>query len=292
MLDISSDVNTGAVEHAKTIGVWTVVTMVGLFLVEYPLIWLNDRKVALLDFIAESVHYGDIGLASFYSHGKIHQPSGTVDGISLNKHGLETAWNPFYTYIGVALTPSMFAIGWFMKARVAFLVNLGTIVGWFFLVPLAVFMNVPIYDATQQANIPIQDYASGGSAPLQMIAFQDRPTIAIGAIVGGGMFGLAKMWRTFANIFTDIGAAFKGDGSQEYMEGKGWYEWPLKHIPILGRDLLCDDRHLLHRRLLPALSVGLRLRSHPHDLHAGPLLFVSWVKPASSPFRERRSSCC
>ena len=66
-----------------------------------------------------------------------------------------------------------------------------------------------------------------------MIAFAKTVrTIAIGAIVGGGMFGLAKMWRTFANIFTDIGAAFKGDGSQEYMEGKGWYEWPLKHIPI------------------------------------------------------------
>ena len=175
-------------------------------------------------------------LASFYSQGKIHQPSGTVDGISLKQtHWSEdTAWNPFaYTYVGVALTPSMFAIGWFMKARVAFLVNLGTIVGWFFLVPLAVFMNVPIYDATQQANIPIQDYASGGSAPLPMIAFAKTVrTIAIGAIVGGGMFGLAKMWRTFANIFTDIGAAFQGDGSQEYMEGKGWYEWPLKHIPI------------------------------------------------------------
>ena len=66
-----------------------------------------------------------------------------------------------------------------------------------------------------------------------MIAFAKTVrTIAIGAIVGGGMFGLAKMWRTFANIFTDIGAAFQGDGSQEYMEGKGWYEWPLKHIPI------------------------------------------------------------
>ena len=66
MLDISSGVSTGAVEHArdslKTIGVWTVVSMVGLFLVEYPLIWLNDRKIALLDFIAEWVHYGDIGL--------------------------------------------------------------------------------------------------------------------------------------------------------------------------------------------------------------------------------------
>ena len=240
MLDISSDVSTGAVEHArdslKTIGVWTVATMVGLFLVEYPLIWLSDRKVALLDYIAQSAHVGDIGLATFYSYGKIHQPSGTDNGISLKQThwSEESAWNPFaYTYVGVALTPSMFAIGWFMKTRVAFLVNLGTIVGWFFLVPLAVFMNVPIYDATQQANIPIQDYASGGSAPLQMIAFAKTVrTIAIGAIVGGGMFGLAKMWRTFANIFTDIGAAFKGDGSQEYMPGKGWYEWPLKHIPI------------------------------------------------------------
>ena len=147
MLDISSDVSTGAVEHArdslKTIGVWTALTMVGLFLIEYPLIWANDRKVALLDFLAESAHVGDIGLASFYSRGKIHQPSGTVGGESLGQThwSEETAWNPFaYTYVGVALTPSMFAIGWFMKARVAFLVNLGTIVGWFFLVPLAVFM--------------------------------------------------------------------------------------------------------------------------------------------------------
>jgi len=241
MLDISSDVSTGAVEHArdslKTIGIWTVVTMAGLFLIEYPLIWLADRKVALFDFIAQSAQIGDYGLASLYSSGKIHQPSGiNPDGTSLNHThwSEETFWNPFaYTYIGVALTPSMFAIGWFMKTRVAFLVNLGTIVGWFFLVPLAVALNVPIYDATQQANIKIQTFADGGSAALQMIAFAKTVrTIAIGAIVGGGMFGLVKMWRTFATIFSDIGAAFKGDGSHEYMEGQGWYEWPLKHIPI------------------------------------------------------------
>lgn len=241
MLDISSDVSTGAVEHArdslKTIGIWTVVTMAGLFLIEYPLIWLEDRKVALFDFIAQSAQIGDYGLASLYSSGKIHQPSGiNPDGTSLNHThwSEETFWNPFaYTYIGVALTPSMFAIGWFMKTRVAFLVNLGTIVGWFFLVPLAVALNVPIYDATQQANIKIQTFADGGSAALQMIAFAKTVrTIAIGAIVGGGMFGLVKMWRTFATIFSDIGAAFKGDGSHEYMEGRGWYEWPLKHIPI------------------------------------------------------------
>ena len=240
MLDIASDVNTGAVEHAraslKTIGWWTTITMGVLFLVEYPLVWANGKKMALLDFLAESGHIGDYGLATFYSNGKIHQPSGIEDGVSLNytHWSAETAWNPFaYTYIGVALTPSMFAIGWFMKTRVAFLVNLGTLVGWFFLVPLVVYFNFPIYDATQQASIPIQDYAAGGSASLQMIAFSKSVrTIAIGSIVGGGMFGLAKMWKTFVNIFADIGAAFKGEGSQEYMEGKGWYEWPLKHIPI------------------------------------------------------------
>ena len=241
MLDIASDVNTGAVEHAreslKTIGIWTGLTMIGLFLVEYPLIWLGDKKLALLDWIAQTASVGDYGLASIYSKGTIHQPSGTDGGVSLNytHWSPETNWNPFaYTYIGVYLTPSMFAIGWFMKTRVAFLVNLGTIVGWFFLVPLVVWFNFPIYDAISQSNIPIQQYAAGsGGAPLQMIAFSKAVrTIAIGAIVGGGMFGLAKMYKTFLNIFSDIGGALKGEGSQEYMEGKGWYEWPLKHIPI------------------------------------------------------------
>ena len=197
MLDIASDVNTGAVEHAreslKTIGIWTGLTMIGLFLVEYPLIWLGDKKLALFDWIAQTASVGDYGLASIYSKGTIHQPSGTDGGVSLNytHWSPDTAWNPFaYTYIGVYLTPSMFAIGWFMKTRVAFLVNLGTIVGWFFLVPLVVWFNFPIYDAISQSNIPIQQYAGSGGAPLQMIAFSKAVrTIAIGAIVGGGMFG-------------------------------------------------------------------------------------------------------
>ena len=251
MLDIASDVNTGAVEHAraslKTIGWWTTITMGALFLVEYPLIWLNGKKLALLDYLAESGHIGDYGLATFYSHGKIHQPSGVEDGVSLKytHWSADAAWNPFaYTYIGVALTPSMFAIGWFMKTRVAFLVNLGTIVGWLFLVPLAVWLNVPVYEAQLGTSVPVQEYHAAmhafdpvkypsSTGPAQMIIFSKTVrTIAIGSIVGGGMFGLAKMYRTFLSIFSDIGSAFKGEGSQEYMEGKGWYEWPLKHIPI------------------------------------------------------------
>jgi len=261
MLDIASDVSTGAVEHAreslKTIGVWTAITMVGLFLIEYPLWYMNGKRQALSDKLAEMLTGDTFGLASFYSHAKIHQPGEVIDGVAKGPahYNPDTVFNPFmYTYVGVALTPSMFAIGWFMKTRVAFLVNLGTIVGWFFLVPLAVAFNLPVYEGQLGANVPLQelpgalfsscvastdaaDVAAGAcgyqTGAVQMYAFAKAIRfIAIGAIVGGGIFGLLKMWKTFANIFVDIGKAFKGDAGKEYMEGKGWYEWPLAHIPI------------------------------------------------------------
>ena len=261
MLDIASDVSTGAVEHArdslKTIGLWTAITMVALFIIEYPLIWMNGKRQAITDYLAEMFTGDTFGLAAFYSHAKIHQPGEVIDGVAKGPahYNPDTVFNPFmYTYIGVALTPSMFAIGWFMKTRVAFLVNLGTIVGWFFLVPLAVAFNFPVYEGQLAANVPLQDlpaalYSSCVSSTaaadvaagacgyetgaVQMYAFAKAIRfIAIGAIVGGGIFGLLKMWKTFANIFVDIGKAFKGDSGKEYMEGRGWYEWPLSHIPI------------------------------------------------------------
>ena len=245
MLDIASDVSTGAVEHArdslKTIGVWTGITMVALFIIEYPLIWAKGKTQAVTDFVAEMFSADGFGLASFYSHAKIHQPGEVIDGVAAGPahYNPDTWYNPFmYTYVGVALTPSMFAIGWFMKTRVAFLVNLGTIVGWFFLVPLAVALNFPIYEGTLDQTIPLQDLpaalgGSGATGAVQIYAFTKAIRfIAIGAIVGGGIFGLLKMWKTFANIFGDIARAFKGEGGKEYMKGRGWYEWPLSHIPI------------------------------------------------------------
>ncbi|HIC50246.1 MAG TPA: hypothetical protein EYP01_02170, partial [Candidatus Poseidoniales archaeon] len=57
-------------------------------------------------------------------------------------------------------------------------------------------------------------------------------TIAIGAILGGGIYGLLKMAPTFVNIFGDISSAFSGEKGDEYIEDRGWYEWPLDHIPI------------------------------------------------------------
>ena len=82
----------------------------------------------------------------------------------------------------------------------------------------------------------ITDYGDVTSLPVYPIvqrkAFSYVKIIAIGAILGGGIYGLLKMTPTFANIFSDISSAFTGEKGEEYVEDRGWYEWPLDHIPV------------------------------------------------------------
>ena len=238
MLDIAADVNTGAAEAAKeslqTVGLWTVLTMGFMFIIDYPLFWKDGLTIA--DKIAVTASGDEWGLASVYSERWIHQPSELVDGHAVT-NGI--TWfdegNPFsYTFLGIELSPTLFAVGWFMRMRVAFLVNLGSFVAWFFLIPMAVAFNVPVFtgiDAVSGAPLytPLQEI--GG--PVQWVAYKSIiRTIAIGAILGGGFLGLFKMAPTFVSIFGDIAKAFGGEKGQEYIEGKGWYEWPLHHIPL------------------------------------------------------------
>ena len=238
MLDIAADVNSGAAEAAKeslqTVGLWTVLTMGFMFIIDYPLFWKDGLTIA--DKIAVTASGDEWGLASVYSERWIHQPSELVDGHAVT-NGI--TWfdegNPFsYTFLGIELSPTLFAVGWFMRMRVAFLVNLGSFVAWFFLIPMAVAFNVPVFtgiDAVSGAPLytPLQEI--GG--PVQWVAYKSIiRTIAIGAILGGGFLGLFKMAPTFVSIFGDIAKAFGGEKGQEYIEGKGWYEWPLHHIPL------------------------------------------------------------
>ena len=238
MLDIAADVNTGAAEAAKeslqTVGLWTVLTMGFMFLIDYPLFWKEHLTIA--DKIAETASGDSWGLASVYSERWIHQPSELHDGHALaNGITFFDSSNPFsYTFLGIELSPTLFAVGWFMRMRVAFLVNLGSFVAWFFLIPLAVYLNVPVFtgiDAVSGGPVytPLQEI--GG--PVQWVAYKSIiRTIAIGAILGGGVLGLLKMAPSFVSIFGDIAKAFGGEKGQEYIEGKGWYEWPLHHIPL------------------------------------------------------------
>ena len=252
MLDISSDVSSGAADAAreslKTVGLWTVFTMGFMFLIDYPLRWGKNVAGApgsLADWIAMTLSGEEWGLASIYTERWLHQPSKLVD-----MYGEPIGFAPFsgitqydsdnifsYTFLGVELSPTLLAIGWFMKFRVAFLVNLGSLVAWFYLVPLVVLLDTPVYDSALGQYIEITDYGDVNSLPIYPIvqwkAFGSIvKTIAIGAILGGGVYGLLKMAPTFVNIFGDISRAFTGEKGDEFIEGKGWYEWPLEHIPI------------------------------------------------------------
>ena len=244
MLDISSDVSTGAADAAreslKTVGIWTVFTMVFMFIIDYPIKWAN--KVAnipssLADWLAMTLSGEEWGVASVYTERWIHQPSQLSDGHAIaNGITLYEPGNPFsYTFLGIEMSPTLLAIGWFMKFRVAFLVNLGSIVAWFYLIPLVVVMDVPVYDP----SAPMPGGEFGGYVNVteypaaQWKAFASIVrTVAIGSILGGGIIGLLKMAPTFKGIFGDIARAFAGEQGEEFIEGRGWYEWPLSHIPI------------------------------------------------------------
>lgn len=246
MLDIASDVSTGAADAArdslKTVGVWTIATMAFMFVIDYPIRWgkkLAGAPSSIADWVAMTLSGQDWGLASVYTERWIHQPSKLENGFApYNGITPYSSSNPFsYTFLGVELSPTLLAIGWFMKFRVAFLVNLGSIVAWFFLVPLVVIQDVPVYDPSLGSYVSITQYSDPSSGifnpTIQWKAFSSVVrTIAIGAILGGGMFGLIKMAPTFISIFGDISSAFTGERGDEFIENKGWYEWPLTHIPV------------------------------------------------------------
>ena len=120
------------------------------------------KKVAgipgsLADLLAMTFSGDEWGIAAIYTERWLHQPSRLADG-----HAPFSGITPYesgnvfsYTFLGVELSPTLLAIGWFMNFRVAFLVSLGSLVAWFYLVPLVILMDVPVYDAALGQSVPI-----------------------------------------------------------------------------------------------------------------------------------------
>ena len=131
-------------------GVWTVLTMGIMFVIDYPIRW--SKKLAgvpssIADWFAMTLSGEKWGLASVYTERWVHQPSELVEGKYAPYNGITPyeEGNPMsYTFLGVEISPTLFAIGWFMKFRAALLVNLGAILAWFWLIPLAVLQDVPV----------------------------------------------------------------------------------------------------------------------------------------------------
>ncbi len=218
LADIANDVTQGSTEAAqesiKTVGIWTTIVAAFTFFRDFEL-FDTGRKDILGDTIRESFMDKVFG-GKYYAHGEIIQP-------------IESA---HWTWVGFALTPLMAAIGWFMRFRVALLVSLGTFFTWFVVCPLAAYYDVAFFypaDGQYHTVSAWEDFGLGAS--LRSYSFVARP-IAIGAILGGGITGLLKMAPVFKTAGADVVDIIKGGsgGDSGYIEGKGWYEWPISHI--------------------------------------------------------------
>jgi uncharacterized oligopeptide transporter (OPT) family protein len=231
LIDISNDIIKGESVSAKRslrlFAQYTGLTMLFCWLRDFPVGKMNDsfayyneyRSDVLPNPDASSLDILFMG-STYYDKDKIIQP-------------YESAT---YTHFGFGLIPIQIGLGWFMKLKVSILVNLGTFITWFIIVPMAVFMNVPIFDAsagTEGIYFVPMDYTGLGSfgySPAYAAFTKVARPIAVGTILGAGLTGLFKMIPTFKTAMSDIFTVGKGGERKDFVKGKGWYEWPITHI--------------------------------------------------------------
>ena len=208
-----------AMHSIKLVGFSTAVVMFFTFLRDWPILGTGSYDAAGNE-VKESVLTSASKNVEWY------------DGVDLMVPMSHPLTN--YTWLGFELTPMMGAIGWFMRFRVALLVSLGTFFTWFVVTPLAYHYDYPFYYPLDGQFHSISQFDPIGS--IMSYGYVARP-MAIGAILGGGITGLLKMAPVFKTTAADVIDIFTGDGDdatrKDYVEGKGWYEWPISHIPVL-----------------------------------------------------------
>jgi len=207
LADISRERTRGAEDSAREsirrVVRWSALAGFVTFLRDFPLPTPNDK--ALFD-----KWFG----GNYYEHGDIMYPEHT------------------YTHLAFGIIPMQFAIGWFMRGRAAFLVSLGTLFSWFVVIPLAVKMEVAVFYPSVGHYIVV---------PNSLFAYKYvARIIAIGAILGGGLTALIKMAPVFKKATEDIvnitlrRRDVDESERKDYVEGEGWYEWPVNHIPLVA----------------------------------------------------------
>ena len=224
LMDIAGETSKeGGMESAmhsiRLVGLSTAIVMFFTFLRDWPLLGTGSYDAGGEE-VKTSVLSNTLEGTEWYDGGDLTVPMSN----SLTN----------YTWLGFGLTPMMIAIGWFMKFRVALLVSLGTFFTWFVVTPLAYQYDYPFYYPLDGSYHSISQYSPMGS--IMSYSYVARP-MAIGAILGGGITGLLKMAPVFKTTASDVIDIFKGEGDdasrKDYVKGKGWYEWPISHIPVL-----------------------------------------------------------
>ena len=213
MMEIVKDRSRNAIQEAiknlKTILKWASISMIFTFVRDFP---ISQNKPIL-----DNIFGGD-----YYNRGTILHPHAT------------------YTSFSLAVTPIPISMGWFMRIRLASLIVLGSVFSWFVIVPMAVGFNVPIWIPQAGEYFAVRSFPiitanwEVNQAPAFVAVGRVAQPIAIGCILGAGLTGLFKTSKVFKTAVKDIMTIRKRkDKRSGYVEGKGWFEWPVTHIPFM-----------------------------------------------------------
>jgi hypothetical protein len=239
LIDITNDLSVGAIEAAKRnlrlVFLVAAGTMAFVFFRDFP---LRSERVG-----DETVTHSimDAGLpAKYYSHGTVWVPKEW----SLSK----------YTLIGFTFEPIQLALGWFLRFRVAFLVGMGSLLTFFVIMPMAVGLDFPIL-IVKNVEIDGEEYLLEGTfsindeglnevfgiqegqyhLPATLAKDRIAKIVAIGAILGGGITAFLKMLPVFKTTIADMRRTAPSRGvRKDWIQGRGWYEWPSAHIKIMS----------------------------------------------------------
>lgn len=224
LLEIAKNLTGGAVEQVKRsiriFLMWFAGTSAFVLLRDFPVFrnppgsyWYDPKvpMISVLDNMATN--------NPSYHAGEVMQP-------------LETAQN---TFISFAFMPIQLALGWFMRFRVALLMCSGSFLTWFIIVPMATGNHVPIYHITPTFSgmVDVATFPMAALVAWKKVAVP----IAIGTLLGGGLLAIIKMLPQFRSVAGDVARAWRtrgtGGESGDYIPKRGWYEWPLMHIPVM-----------------------------------------------------------
>ncbi|MGA1821495.1 MAG: OPT/YSL family transporter [Thermoplasmatota archaeon] len=233
LLEISEMVSRGKEEYGRRsikLALWAFIGMMSLkFISIFPVFEVGQgkRNLSILDKLSSV-----LGSSDWFRGGILNTP-----------------YRPSsITTLSVGISGLSFAIGWFLKFRGALMIFLGTMFTWLVIVPLAIYLGVPVYlpsfggelsggyvslDAFrvtgEQAEIigsPILNLtpvAAAGAYIGQMVA--------LGVILGAGITALIKCTPIFKVVIKDL-RSISDIKDRNLLSLNKRYEWPPSHIPI------------------------------------------------------------
>lgn len=138
-----------------------------------------------------------------------------------------------WTWLGLALSPLLASVGWFLRLRGALILLLGAAFAWLVAVPLAVALDVPTSAAGFEGVLKLSRWAALGEPSAVLAHAGPVRWLAAGALVGAGIALLARHPRAIAHGARILARAPREARRSAVVPGRGlWEPRPLAMVAL------------------------------------------------------------